>query len=129
MVLKLTLGVLLNYWELVLCVYCSALSRSLSSAIDPGITFRPCIALTTEERSRMFNMRYLAETCKKVQLCRNMKFFGTVCTSSLFVFLHNKTLSSIIRQYCMPWLFMKKCQNLESAVMCYMILAGENSSQ
>ncbi|XP_026211671.1 protein phosphatase 1 regulatory subunit 26 [Anabas testudineus] len=38
---------------------------SLSSAIDPGITFRPCIALTTEERSRMFNRRYLAEVCKK----------------------------------------------------------------
>ncbi|GLD51662.1 protein phosphatase 1 regulatory subunit 26 isoform X1 [Lates japonicus] len=38
---------------------------SLSSAIDPGITFRPCIALTTEERSRMFSRRYLAEKCKK----------------------------------------------------------------
>ncbi|XP_051267710.1 protein phosphatase 1 regulatory subunit 26 [Dicentrarchus labrax] len=38
---------------------------SLSSAIDPGITFRPCIALTTEERSRMFNRRYLAKKCKK----------------------------------------------------------------
>nr|XP_020490322.1 protein phosphatase 1 regulatory subunit 26-like [Labrus bergylta] len=38
---------------------------SLSSAIDPGITFRPCIALTTEERSRMFNRRYYAEKSKK----------------------------------------------------------------
>ncbi|XP_042365602.1 protein phosphatase 1 regulatory subunit 26 [Plectropomus leopardus] len=38
---------------------------SLSSAIDPGITIRPCIALTTEERSRMFNRRFLPEKCKK----------------------------------------------------------------
>ncbi|XP_068191285.1 protein phosphatase 1 regulatory subunit 26 isoform X2 [Antennarius striatus] len=28
---------------------------SLSSAIDPGITIRPCIALTTEERSMLFS--------------------------------------------------------------------------
>ncbi|XP_054469023.1 protein phosphatase 1 regulatory subunit 26 [Anoplopoma fimbria] len=38
---------------------------SLSSAIDPGITFRPCIALTTEDRSKMFNRRFQAEKCKK----------------------------------------------------------------
>ncbi|KAM9841640.1 protein phosphatase 1 regulatory subunit 26 [Aulostomus maculatus] len=38
---------------------------SLSSAIDPGFTFRPCIALTTEERSRRFNRRYLTEHCKQ----------------------------------------------------------------
>ncbi|XP_073333896.1 protein phosphatase 1 regulatory subunit 26 [Pagrus major] len=38
---------------------------SLSSAIDPGITIRPCIALTTEERSRMFSRRYLDDKCKK----------------------------------------------------------------
>ncbi|KAM9338703.1 protein phosphatase 1 regulatory subunit 26 [Symphorus nematophorus] len=38
---------------------------SLSSAIDPGITFRPCIALTTEERGRMFSRRYLAKKCTK----------------------------------------------------------------
>uniref|UniRef100_A0A3B4TVD2 Protein phosphatase 1, regulatory subunit 26 n=2 Tax=Seriola dumerili TaxID=41447 RepID=A0A3B4TVD2_SERDU len=38
---------------------------SLSTAIDPGITFSPCIALTTEERSRMFNRRCLAEKSKK----------------------------------------------------------------
>ncbi|XP_040915333.1 protein phosphatase 1 regulatory subunit 26 isoform X2 [Toxotes jaculatrix] len=38
---------------------------SLSSAIDPGITFRPYIALTTEERSRMFIRRYLTEKCNK----------------------------------------------------------------
>ncbi|XP_026153408.1 protein phosphatase 1 regulatory subunit 26 isoform X2 [Mastacembelus armatus] len=31
---------------------------SLSSAIDPGITFKSLIALNTEERSRMFNRRY-----------------------------------------------------------------------
>ncbi|XP_068430734.1 protein phosphatase 1 regulatory subunit 26 [Clinocottus analis] len=42
---------------------------SLSSAIDPGITFRPCIALSTEERSRMFNRSYQAETCKKGVPC------------------------------------------------------------
>ncbi|KAM8828780.1 protein phosphatase 1 regulatory subunit 26 isoform 2-T3 [Spinachia spinachia] len=39
---------------------------SLSSAIDPGITFRPCIALTTEERSRMYSRSYRAERNKKV---------------------------------------------------------------
>nr|XP_040053586.1 protein phosphatase 1 regulatory subunit 26 [Gasterosteus aculeatus aculeatus] len=39
---------------------------SLSSAIDPGITFRPCIALTTEERSRMYSRSYQAERCKQV---------------------------------------------------------------
>ncbi|XP_070781314.1 protein phosphatase 1 regulatory subunit 26 [Enoplosus armatus] len=39
---------------------------SLSSAIDPGITFRPCIALTTEERSKMFNRRYPSKKCKEV---------------------------------------------------------------
>ncbi|KAG7499689.1 phosphatase 1 regulatory subunit 26 [Solea senegalensis] len=38
---------------------------SLSSAIDPGITFRPCIALTSEERSQMFGRRYLPDKCKK----------------------------------------------------------------
>ncbi|XP_068562724.1 protein phosphatase 1 regulatory subunit 26 [Cebidichthys violaceus] len=38
---------------------------SLSSAIDPGITFSPCVALTTEERSRMFTRSYQAEKCKK----------------------------------------------------------------
>ncbi|XP_034457899.1 protein phosphatase 1 regulatory subunit 26 isoform X2 [Hippoglossus hippoglossus] len=38
---------------------------SLSSAIDPGITIRPCIALTTEERSRMFCRKQLSENCKK----------------------------------------------------------------
>nr|XP_019937274.1 PREDICTED: protein phosphatase 1 regulatory subunit 26 [Paralichthys olivaceus] len=38
---------------------------SLSSAIDPGITIRPCIALTTEERSRMFCRKYQPENCKK----------------------------------------------------------------
>ncbi|KAK5852333.1 hypothetical protein PBY51_023809 [Eleginops maclovinus] len=39
-------------------------ASSLSSAIDPGITFRPCIALTTEERRKMFR-RYLTQNCKK----------------------------------------------------------------
>ncbi|KAI3362147.1 hypothetical protein L3Q82_012475, partial [Scortum barcoo] len=39
---------------------------SLSSAIDAGFTFRPCIALTTEERGTMFNKRYLAKRCNKV---------------------------------------------------------------
>ncbi|XP_034752106.1 protein phosphatase 1 regulatory subunit 26 [Etheostoma cragini] len=38
---------------------------SLSSAIDPGISFIPCIALTTEERSTMFNRRYPAKKFKK----------------------------------------------------------------
>nr|XP_046231938.1 protein phosphatase 1 regulatory subunit 26 [Scatophagus argus]XP_046231939.1 protein phosphatase 1 regulatory subunit 26 [Scatophagus argus] len=38
---------------------------SLSSAIDPGITFRPCIALTTEERSTMFSRRYQIKKCPK----------------------------------------------------------------
>lgn len=47
---------------------CSTLPRSLSRAIDPGITFEPCIALTTEERSKMFNRSCLARKCTKVQL-------------------------------------------------------------
>ncbi|XP_030598849.1 protein phosphatase 1 regulatory subunit 26 isoform X2 [Archocentrus centrarchus] len=38
---------------------------SLSRAIDPGIIFKPCIALTSEERGSLFNRRYLAEKCKK----------------------------------------------------------------
>ncbi|KAK9532352.1 hypothetical protein VZT92_009739 [Zoarces viviparus] len=38
---------------------------SLSSAIDPGIIFRPCIALTTEDRSKMFTRPYQAAKCKK----------------------------------------------------------------
>uniref|UniRef100_A0A3Q3JDT1 Protein phosphatase 1 regulatory subunit 26 N-terminal domain-containing protein n=1 Tax=Monopterus albus TaxID=43700 RepID=A0A3Q3JDT1_MONAL len=38
---------------------------SLSSAIDPGVIIRPCIALTTEERSTMFNRRYLTEQYQK----------------------------------------------------------------
>ncbi|XP_040013933.1 protein phosphatase 1 regulatory subunit 26 [Xiphias gladius] len=46
---------------------------SLSSAIDPGITFSPCIALTTAERSRMFNRRYLAEKCRKNKTVRRVK--------------------------------------------------------
>ncbi|XP_060932262.1 protein phosphatase 1 regulatory subunit 26 [Limanda limanda] len=37
----------------------------LSSAIDPGITIRPCIALTTEERSTMFCGKNLSENYKK----------------------------------------------------------------
>ncbi|XP_069024773.1 LOW QUALITY PROTEIN: protein phosphatase 1 regulatory subunit 26 [Embiotoca jacksoni] len=40
---------------------------SLSSAIDPGITIRPCIALTAEERGRMFNRKHQAENSKKVK--------------------------------------------------------------
>ncbi|XP_034047635.1 protein phosphatase 1 regulatory subunit 26 isoform X2 [Thalassophryne amazonica] len=39
---------------------------SLSRAIDPGITLKPCIALTTEERSKRFSRRYMAENIKKV---------------------------------------------------------------
>ncbi|XP_074546613.1 protein phosphatase 1 regulatory subunit 26 [Halichoeres trimaculatus] len=38
---------------------------SLSSAIDPGITIKPCIALTSEERSMMFNRRYHTEKSRK----------------------------------------------------------------
>lgn len=61
-----------NYWELVWCVSCSTLPRSLSSAIDPGITFRPCIALTTEERDQMFNRRFQIKKSTKVQICRSL---------------------------------------------------------
>ncbi|XP_053303732.1 protein phosphatase 1 regulatory subunit 26 isoform X2 [Pleuronectes platessa] len=43
---------------------------SLSSAIDPGITIRPCVALTTEERSRMFCRKILSENCKKGKASR-----------------------------------------------------------
>lgn len=35
--------------------------RSLSCAIDPGIVVQPCIALSTEERSSMFQRRYRKE--------------------------------------------------------------------
>ncbi|XP_054613766.1 protein phosphatase 1 regulatory subunit 26 [Dunckerocampus dactyliophorus] len=35
---------------------------SLSSTIDPGIVFRPCIALSTEERRLMFRWRHQGET-------------------------------------------------------------------
>nr|XP_057921096.1 protein phosphatase 1 regulatory subunit 26 [Doryrhamphus excisus] len=35
---------------------------SLSSTIDPGMVFRPCIALSTEERCMMFRWRHQAET-------------------------------------------------------------------
>ncbi|XP_029024569.1 protein phosphatase 1 regulatory subunit 26 [Betta splendens] len=46
---------------------------SLSSAIDPGITFRPCIALTTAERSTMFNRSYRTQTCIKNQTVQQVK--------------------------------------------------------
>lgn len=86
----------MNYWshgwELVWCVSCFALPRSLSSTIDPGMTFRPCIALTTEDRSRMFNRRYRAGTCKKVQF-RDVVFFGcNLLLSPLFWIPHTMTL-------------------------------------
>ncbi|KAK5618591.1 hypothetical protein CRENBAI_015962 [Crenichthys baileyi] len=38
---------------------------SLSRAIDPGITVNPCIALTSEERSKMFRRRYPVRKCMK----------------------------------------------------------------
>ncbi|XP_055009670.1 protein phosphatase 1 regulatory subunit 26 [Boleophthalmus pectinirostris] len=38
---------------------------SLSSAIDPGFTFKPCIALTTEERSERFSRRCMDNKCRK----------------------------------------------------------------
>ncbi|XP_028273986.1 protein phosphatase 1 regulatory subunit 26 [Parambassis ranga] len=38
---------------------------SLSSAIDPGFTFRPYIALTSEDRCRMVNRRHLDKKCDK----------------------------------------------------------------
>lgn len=60
----------INYWKLDWCVPCSTLPRSLSSAIDPGITISPCIALTTEERSNIFSRRCLAKKCTQVQLTR-----------------------------------------------------------
>ncbi|XP_011602998.2 protein phosphatase 1 regulatory subunit 26 [Takifugu rubripes] len=46
---------------------------SLSSAIDPGISISPCIALTTEERSNMLSRRCLAEKCTQV-----LRSFSTV---------------------------------------------------
>ncbi|XP_071321820.1 protein phosphatase 1 regulatory subunit 26 isoform X2 [Trachinotus anak] len=46
---------------------------SLSSAIDPGITVSPCIALTTEERSRMFKRRCLAVKSKKNKTVQHVK--------------------------------------------------------
>lgn len=58
---------------------CSTPPRSLSSAIDPGITISPCIALTTEERSNMLRRRCLAEKCTQVQLHRG-KTFALCCS-------------------------------------------------
>ncbi|KAM3874020.1 protein phosphatase 1 regulatory subunit 26 [Diretmus argenteus] len=45
----------------------------LSSAIDHGITLRPCIALTTEERNVKFNRRYMAVNCKKTKTAQDIK--------------------------------------------------------
>ncbi|XP_008300207.1 protein phosphatase 1 regulatory subunit 26 isoform X2 [Stegastes partitus] len=59
---------------------------SLSSAIDPGITFSPCIALTSEERGRMFSRRYLAEKCKEGM--------SSLCCVPLF----NRTLKQVKRK-------------------------------
>ncbi|KAL7376954.1 hypothetical protein ABVT39_019055 [Epinephelus coioides] len=59
---------------------------SLSTAIDPGFTFRPCIALTTEERSSMFNRRYLTEKCKEE------------VSSHRRAPVHNKTLKHVKRK-------------------------------
>lgn len=62
-------GKLLENWLLgtgLMCVLLT-LPRSLCRAIDPGITFSPCIALNTEERSRMFHRRCQAKRCRKVQ--------------------------------------------------------------
>uniref|UniRef100_A0AAV2IVU6 Uncharacterized protein n=1 Tax=Knipowitschia caucasica TaxID=637954 RepID=A0AAV2IVU6_KNICA len=41
---------------------------SLSSAIDPGFTFKPCIALTTEERSERFSKKCMDNKCRKGKL-------------------------------------------------------------
>ncbi|XP_072310636.1 protein phosphatase 1 regulatory subunit 26 [Eucyclogobius newberryi] len=38
---------------------------SLSSAIDPGFTFKPCIALTSDERSERFSRRCMDNTYTK----------------------------------------------------------------
>lgn len=91
--LKIDFGMnnyIISYLELVWCVSCFALARSLSSAIDPGITFRPCIALTTEERGRLFSRRCLAKKCTKVQLCSIIAVFGAVCLVLIFIFLFHK---------------------------------------
>lgn len=81
---------------------CSASSRSLSSAIDPGITFRPCIALTTAERSTMFNRRYQTQTCTKVQYNRKTQVFTCVLSQQN---------STITRESFVP------CPDLNSVVM------------
>lgn len=65
----------------VWCVPCSTLPRSLSTAIDPGITISPCIALTTEERSNMFSRRCLAKKCTQVQLHRGKTFTAVVSSA------------------------------------------------
>lgn len=46
------------------------LSRSLCRAIDPGITFSPCIALCTEERSQVFRRRNQTKRLSKVHACK-----------------------------------------------------------
>lgn len=62
----------------LMCVLLT-LPRSLCRAIDPGITFSPCIALNTEERSRMFHKRCLAKRCRKVQSCETLPLSGLSC--------------------------------------------------
>ncbi|XP_077441859.1 protein phosphatase 1 regulatory subunit 26 isoform X2 [Vanacampus margaritifer] len=47
---------------------------SLSYAIDPGIVIQPCIALSSEERSRMFHRRYQKEPNKMVNVKRQLQF-------------------------------------------------------
>lgn len=62
----------------LMCVLLT-LPRSLCRAIDPGITFSPCIALNTEERSTMFHKRCQAIRCRKVQSCENLPLSGLSC--------------------------------------------------
>ncbi|XP_047425810.1 protein phosphatase 1 regulatory subunit 26 [Mugil cephalus] len=59
---------------------------SLSTAIDPGINISPCIALSTEERIRMFNRKYQRdEKCKKGSLLVRKKALQCVKRKLQFV--------------------------------------------
>lgn len=68
------LGLRLNHkhlQNLVWRVLCSASFRSLCRSIDPGITFSPYIALTSEERSTMFSRGYQLKKLNKVQFYKD----------------------------------------------------------
>ncbi|XP_061554188.1 protein phosphatase 1 regulatory subunit 26 isoform X3 [Phycodurus eques] len=60
---------------------------SLSCAIDPGIVFQPCIALSSEERSSMFGRRYQKKTNKMILSVKRKLQFVPVHRYSMHLFV------------------------------------------